>query len=87
MEQTYSQSTRSTKLDKSKMFNENWCLNLNINYQNDSKNNPKVTKSVDVIGLMRPHQCCNEDWKWTEDEYEDSSDSENRPKTNTKNLR
>ena len=32
-------------------------------------------------------QCCNEDWKWTEDEYEDSSVSENRPKTNTKNLR
>ena len=32
-------------------------------------------------------QCCNEDWKWTEDEYEDSLVSENRPKTNTKNLR
>ena len=32
-------------------------------------------------------QCCNEDWKWTEDEYEDSSVFENRPKTNTKNLR
>ena len=31
-------------------------------------------------------QCCNKDWKWTEDEYEDSLVSENRPKTNTKNL-
>ena len=26
-------------------------------------------------------QCCNEDWKWTEDEDEESSDLENRPKT------
>ena len=25
-------------------------------------------------------QCCNEDWKWTEDEYKDSSVSENGPK-------
>ena len=25
-------------------------------------------------------QCCNEDWKWTEDEYEESLVSENRPK-------
>ena len=33
------------------------------------------------------NQCCNEDWKWTEDEYEDSLVSVNRPKTNTKNLR
>ena len=31
-------------------------------------------------------QCCNEDWKWTKDEYEDSLVSENGPKTNTKNL-
>ena len=29
-------------------------------------------------------QCCNEDWNWTKYEYEDSSVSENRPKTNTK---
>ena len=25
-------------------------------------------------------QCCNEDWKWTKDEDEESSDQENRPK-------
>ena len=35
---------------------------------------------------MQTKQCCNEDWKWTKDEYEDSSVSENGPKTNTKNL-
>ena len=28
-------------------------------------------------------QCCNEDWKWTKDEDEESSDLENRPKTKT----
>ena len=33
------------------------------------------------------NKCCNEDWKWTEDEYEDSLVSENRLKMNTKNLR
>ena len=32
-------------------------------------------------------QSCNEDWKWTEYEDEDSSDSGNGPKTNTKILR
>ena len=33
------------------------------------------------------HQCCNEDQKWTEDEDEESSGSEKRPKTKTKILR
>ena len=32
-------------------------------------------------------QCCNEDQKWTEDEDEESSGSEKRPKTKTKILR
>ena len=38
----------------------------------------KLTK-----GLL---QCCNEDWKWTKDEDEESLDLENRPKTKTKIL-
>ena len=42
---------------------------------------------ISFILILIMYQCCNEDWKWTEDEYEDSSVSENRPKTNTKNLR
>ena len=37
----------------------------------------------DIICSIK--QCCNEDWKWTEDEGEDSLVSENRLKM--KNLR
>ena len=36
---------------------------------------------------MAVYQSCNEDWKWTKYEDEESSDSENGPKTNTKILR
>ena len=32
------------------------------------------------------NQCCNEDWKWTEDEDEESSGLQKRPKTKTKIL-
>ena len=48
-------------------------------------------KSLTIIKLLHLQcvnwQCCNEDQKWTEDEDEESSDLENRPKTKTKILR
>ena len=40
-----------------------------------------------LIPYRQTYQCCNEDQKWTEDEDEESSGSEKRPKTKTKILR
>ena len=39
-----------------------------------------------LVRLTLVSQCCNEDQKWTEDEDEESSGSEKRPKTKMKIL-
>ena len=40
----------------------------------------------DGINYISLNQCCNEDWKWTEDEYEDSSYLSSVHLQNSENL-
>ena len=63
-------------MKKAKKKNKKWL--------GESEDN--IEMSNETKGLFCTDQCCNEDWKCNEDEYEDSLVSYNGPKTNTKNL-